>query len=135
MLVRRPTQDQRQTMQVSTQQRSTYMEKKDTHSNKHFDFSRGFTKFARVKAGDIRKVRSTLYLGGDGSVFEITTLESGLFQRYRQVVKADTQEEYETCKECSQVHNELANRTYSDIKTSIDVVSELFRKAKVMEPI
>jgi len=90
-----------------------------------------FLKFARVKSGTT-KVISTLYLGGDGSVFEITPLESGLFQRYRQVVKADTQEEYEMCKECGQVHNELANRTYSDIKTSIDVVS-LFRKAKVME--
>ena len=86
----------------------------------------------RVKAGSIKKVRSELYIGS-GSVYEID--RCGLFQKYKQIVPADNEPEYETCKECGQVHNGLANRTYNDIKTSIDVVSELFRKAKVMESI
>jgi hypothetical protein len=100
------------------------------------EYNEGKDKFfhnGRAKAGSIKKVRSELYVGSDGSVYEIDRF--GLFQKYKQIVPADNEPEYETCKECGQVHNGLANRTYSDIKTSIDVVLELFRKAKVMEPI
>ena len=105
------------------------MKKKDIHSNKDFGSSTG-------RATRIRKIAPLFYFGEDGSIFELLKCKTNpLFQKYKQIVETDFPEECETCKECGQVHNELANRTYSDIKTSIDVVSELFRKAKVMEPI
>ena len=116
-------------MQVLTRQRQTYMKKKDIHSNKDFGSSTG-------RATRIRKIAPLFYFDGDSSVFEILKCKiNPLFQKYKQTVETDPPEEYEMCKECSQVHNELTNRTYNDIKTSIDVASELFRKAKVMEPI
>lgn len=116
-------------MQVLTRQRQTYMKKKEIHSNKDFGSSTG-------RATRIRKIAPLFYFGDDGSVFEILKCKTNpLFQKYKQIVETYPPEEYETCKECSQVHNELENRTYNDIKTSIEVVSELFRKANVMEPI
>ena len=105
------------------------MKKKEIHSNKDFGSSTG-------RATRIRKIAPLFYFGEDDSVFEILKCKTNpLFQKYKQIVEADPIEEYETCKECDQVHNQLANRTHNDIKTSIDVVSELSREAKVMEPI
>lgn len=105
------------------------MEKKDTHSNKHFDSSKGFSKYGRVKVGPIKKVRSVPHVGDDESVFEIKALEpNGLFRKYKRIVQAESQEKYERCKECVQIHNELASRTYDDVPTSIDVIKELGKK-------
>jgi hypothetical protein len=65
-------------------------------------------------------------VGSDVSVYKITKF--GFFQKYNQVVEADNESEYKTCKECGQIHNELASRTYEDISTSIDVIKELGKK-------
>lgn len=91
---------------------------------------------SKRKAIQIGSIDPLLYVGEDGSVFEISKCQSNpLFQKYQLRVPSDDESDYETCKECGHIHNELAHRIHVDIKTSIDVISEHFGKAKVMEPI
>jgi hypothetical protein len=69
------------------------------------------------------------YVRQDGSMFEISESNSGpLFQKYKLIVPRDNEPDYETCKECGQIHNELASRTYDNVPTSIDVIRELGKK-------
>jgi hypothetical protein len=77
------------------------------------------------RATQIDRVDSLLY-SSDSSVYKI--IKFGLFWKYKQVVEADNETEYEICKECSQIHNELASKTYDDVSTNIDVIAELGKK-------
>lgn len=96
------------------------MRYKNNHKDKHFPNS------VRLSTC-IDKADPILYIGDDGSAYEVE--KYGLFQKYKQVVEADTEPEYETCKDCGQMHNELASRTYDDVPTSIDVIKELGKKS------
>lgn len=71
--------------------------------------------YKKAKAIRIKNLDTSLYVGDNGSVYEVTKHGPyGLFFRYRQIVESDNEPEYETCKECGQVHNEVAHRTYEN---------------------
>jgi hypothetical protein len=79
--------------------------KKDHHKDKHYSSSIG-------KATRIGKVNPLFYVANDGSIYETEKL--GLFQKCHKIVESDNEPDYEICKECGKVHNEIANRTYDN---------------------
>jgi hypothetical protein len=90
--------------------------------NKFFDSS-----IRRAKR--IGKISPFLYVGDDGSVYEIIKHRPyGMFQSFKLIVPANNEPKYKTCKECGQIHNELESRAYDDVPTSIDVIKELGKK-------
>ena len=107
----------------------------NTDENLTFSTSQKVFNPSKWTATQIVSIDPLLYVGHDGSVFEISKNESSpLFQKYILLVSPDDEPEYEVCKQCGHIHNDISFRSYYDTKTSINVISE-FGKGKVMEPI